>query len=258
MITDSHNHLHFHTFFYDLDDVISRAHSSGIQKMLLVGIDPLDSKKALDLSSASDDFYVSIGIHPQKADEFTSTDVFKLGDLASNSKVVAVGETGFDLFRSPESKGKQKEIFIAHIEMAKTLSLPLVIHDRDAHKITISILDSMDAWSLGGVFHCFSGDTQMASYVLDRGFLVSIPGVVTYKNAPILKEVVRICPLNTLLVETDAPFLAPGPFRGKRNEPAFIIDTIKEIAKIKGCTFDEVAQTTSDNFHRLFLKNKSM
>jgi len=225
--------------------------------MLLVGIDPLDSKRALELSSSNDGFYVSIGIHPQQSEEFNSADVLNLYELALSTKAVAIGETGFDLFRSPETVDKQKEMFESHIELARKLSLPLVIHDREAHEMTLSVLDRTEAWSLGGVFHCFSGDARMASYILDHGFFISIPGVVTYKNAPVLKEVVRVCPLHTLLVETDAPFLAPVPFRGKRNEPALITNTIEEIAKIKGCASEEIAQITSDNFQRLFLSNKS-
>jgi len=257
LITDSHNHLHLDSFFHDLGDVISRAQSFGVEQMLLVGIDPHDSQKALEVSSLKDGFYASIGIHPQEANEYSSSDVFNLSELALNPKVVAVGETGFDFYRSPESKDKQKEMFVAHIELASKLSLPLIIHDREAHDMTLSVLNKMDAWRLGGVFHCFSGDVQMASYILERGFVLSISGVVTYKNASLLKEVVRICPLHSLLVETDAPFLAPVPFRGKRNEPAFIIKTIEEIAKIKGRSFEDVAQIVSDNFNRLFLANKN-
>jgi len=254
IITDSHNHIHFQSFNNDLEDVMARARCSGVQKMLLVGIDPYDSKRALDVSLTREGLFVSIGIHPQEANEFCPEDVLNLHSLALNPKVVAIGETGFDLFRSPESEDLQKGLFISHIELAGELDLPLVIHDRDAHSKTLSVLDSMNAWNLGGVFHCFSGDTQMASYILDHGFFISVPGIVTYTKATILKEVVRMCPLESLLVETDAPFLSPVPNRGKRNEPAFLINTIEEIAKIKGCSSEEIARSTSANFNNLFLR----
>lgn len=255
-ITDSHNHIHFQSFNNDLEDVMVRAHRSGVQKMLLVGIDPHDSERAVNVSLTNEGLFASIGIHPQKAAEFSPEDVFNLRTLALNPKVIAIGETGFDLFRSPESEDLQRELFFSHIELAVELALPLVIHDRDAHSKTLSVLDRMNAWNLGGVFHCFSGDIHMASYVLDHGFYLSIPGVVTYKNAMILKDVVRICPLQSLLVETDAPFLAPTPHRGKRNEPSFLIQTIDEIAKVKGCSPEVIAQYTSDNFDKLFLERR--
>jgi TatD DNase family protein len=252
-ISDSHNHLHFLSYQNDIEEVMQRAQKSGIEAMLLVGIDPNDSKNAIKVSSQREGLFVSVGIHPQKANEYTSDDVMNLYKLAENSKVVAVGETGFDLYRSPDNEDVQKILFSSHIELARKLSLPLVIHDRDAHRKTLSVLDDQKAWPLGGVFHCFSGDIHMASYVIEHGFYISIPGVVTYKNALALKDVVRFCPLHSLLIETDAPFLAPRPFRGKRNEPSFLMYIIEEIAKIKECSLDDIAQNTTENFNRLFL-----
>lgn len=256
-ITDSHNHLHFDSYDNDRNETLNRAYSSGVDTMLLVGIDPHDSQKALDVSSRSRGIFVSLGIHPQKAKEYNSNDVSNLRNLFSSSKVVAIGETGFDLFRSPDTEEMQKQLFLSHIELARELSLPLIIHDRDAHKETLSILDSSNAWSFGGVFHCFSGDLRMASHIIAHGFYISISGVVTYKNASILKEVVSICPLDKILVETDAPFLAPVPYRGKRNEPSFIVTTLEEIAKIKNCSFEEISKITTENFYKLFLTKKS-
>jgi TatD DNase family protein len=250
---DSHNHLHFHSYKNDLDEVIGRAHASGIEAMLLVGIDADDSRKAIEVASSREGLYASIGIHPQNGGIFFPHDVQAMESLAEKGVVVAVGETGYDLYRTPESEALQKELFRAHIDLAEKLSLPLIIHDRDAHRQTLALMDECDAWSLGGVFHCYSGDVKMASYVLEKGFYISVPGVVTYKTADVLREVVRICPSEMLLAETDAPFLSPIPHRGKRNEPAYMIRTIEEIARVKRIEPEAMGQVVLDNFASLFL-----
>lgn len=255
---DSHNHLHFHSYKEDLDVVIDRAFASGVACMLLVGIDEDDSRKAIEVASTREGLYASIGIHPQNGGIFSPEDVLSLETLAGMGKVVAVGETGYDLYRTPESEVLQKELFKAHITLAGRLSLPLVIHDRDAHSQTLELMDECDAWSLGGVFHCYSGDVGMASYVLEKGFFLSVPGVVTYKTAEVLREVVRMCPLDALLAETDAPFLSPVPHRGKRNEPSYMIRTIEEMARVKGMEPDAMGQKVLDNFSRLFLSKSGI
>lgn len=258
-LADSHNHIHFESFEIDFSEVVYRCSSSGIKYMLLVGIDRNDSLKALEVASRNIGMFVSIGIHPQNAGEYKAEDVYSLENIASDEKVVAIGETGFDLYRAPESGSLQKDLFRAHISLAKKLSLPLVIHDRNAHEQVIDVLNEEGAWILGGVFHCFSGDTRMADKILEKGYYISIPGVVTFNKSNILREVVRICPIGSLLVETDAPYLAPEPFRGKRNEPSYLIKTLEEVAKIKGITPDEAAGKTTENFKRLFLsKNKNI
>ncbi|HOO38072.1 MAG TPA: TatD family hydrolase [Deltaproteobacteria bacterium] len=252
-LIDSHNHLHFNAYKKDRDSVMGRAATEGVTSMLLVGIDPDDSLRALAIARTHDGLYAAIGIHPQMAGEYAAEDLFSLAEKAKDPKVVAVGETGFDLFRTPESEGKQRELFTAHIELAKRLGLPIIIHDRDAHEQTTALLDEREGWSRGGVFHCFSGDVALARKVLDEGFYVSVPGVVTYKNASRLHEVVAFCPLERLLIETDAPYLSPEPYRGKRNEPSYIRKTAEAIARIKGLSFDEVARATTENFSRLFV-----
>jgi TatD DNase family protein len=252
-VIDSHNHIHFQAFSKDIPDVIRRSFSTGVKGMLLVGIDPGDSLRALKTAQQYDGFYTAIGIHPQMAGKFSPEEVFNLEKLSHNPEVIAVGETGFDLFRTPETEKEQEDLFVAHIELSQKIELPLVIHDRDAHEKTIKVMDERNGWACGGVFHCFSGDVDLARKVLDNGFLVSIPGVVTYKNASLLKEIVRFCPLETLLVETDAPYLSPVPYRGKRNEPSYIQQTLKEIAHIKQLPFEKVARQTTENFKSLFL-----
>jgi len=255
-LIDSHNHLHFHEYKKDRDDVVNRAVAAGVSSMLLVGIDPKDSRRALECARQHAGLYAAIGIHPQMAATYTIDELYSLAELAKDPNVVAVGETGFDLFRKPQTEDNQRELFAAHINLAKELGLPVIIHDRDAHEKTTLVMDEMDGWATGGVFHCFSGDVSLARKVLDEGFYVSIPGVVTYKNASRLHEVVAFCPLETLLIETDAPYLSPVPYRGKRNEPSYIRQTVMEIARIKEVSFRGVAQATAENFRRLFLQKK--
>jgi TatD DNase family protein len=255
-ITDSHNHLHFSEYRNDLSSVMDKALDAGVKTMLLVGIDPEDSLRALSTAETREGLFASVGIHPQNADTYSPADVLLLEHIASRQHAVAVGETGFDLYRTPDTENLQKELFIAHVELARKCSLPLVIHDRDAHRQTISVLDAEGAWSLGGVFHCYSGDKELAASILDKGFLLSVPGVLTYKNASVLRDVVRMCPLDSLLVETDAPYLAPVPYRGRRNEPSYLKETLRELAEIKGCTVEQAAEKTTENFFRLFPKTK--
>ncbi len=224
--------------------------------MLLVGTDPADSKRALETASMDKGFLVSVGIHPQNAGKYIDDDVFSLQDLVGQGKIAAVGETGFDLYRTPESELLQRNLFRAHIQLAKKLSLPLVIHDRDAHEKTLQVLDEEDGWQAGGVFHCFSGDVEMASKATAKGFYISVPGVVTFQKSSLLRDVVRMCPMEKLLVETDAPYLTPVPFRGKRNEPAYLVHTVEQVALIKGCTREDIARETTLNYEKLFATKK--
>lgn len=252
-IADSHSHLHFEEYSNNLKDVIERAKKAGLEKILTVGIDLEDSIKALDLAGKYEIIYAGLGIHPQRAEKYTFDDVQKLSSLV-NEKVLGIGETGFDLYRNPDSFNEQKTIFRAHIELAKEHNLPLIIHDRQAHKQTVDILEECDGWVTGGVMHCFSGDEDLAAFVLSKGFYISITGVITYKNASMLRSVAAMVPLEKLLVETDAPYLSPVPNRGKINEPAFLIETLKVLAEVKKMNADEIALITLSNFEKLFLK----
>jgi len=254
-IVDSHNHLHFNEFRSDLEQVVSRAVDAGVETMLLVGIDPQDSLNALNLARRYQGMYVSLGIHPQLAGSFTAEDVLKLNIMAGDHKVVAIGETGLDLYRAPDTLDLQKQLFKAHIGLARSLNLPLVIHSRDAHEIVLNIMDENDAWGVGGVIHCFSGDMKVAEHVINRGFMISIPGVVTFKNGAQLREIVKHVPGESILVETDAPYLAPVPHRGKRNEPAYVVDTLEAVSRVRGVGIDDMAAVTASNFSRLFLKD---
>jgi TatD DNase family protein len=199
--------------------------------------------------------FAAIGIHPQLAGRYAPRDVQALEDLAG-PKVVAVGETGFDLYRTPATEDLQTALFQAHIELARRLKLPLVIHDRQAHTQTLSLLDETDGWSLGGVMHCFSGDVSLARIVLDKGFYISIPGVITYKNAQDLVAAASYAPTERLLIETDAPYLSPHPYRGKPNEPAYLVETLTCLARLKEIDIDEMAAITVHNFQALFLNDR--
>lgn len=253
-ITDSHNHLHSSDYDLDRQDVMDRSIDTGVSSMLLVGIDPDDSKMALHTADNYRGCYAAIGIHPQLADSYTPEDVYGLSELAQEPKVIGIGETGFDLFYNPETEDRQKDMFLAHLELARQVQLPIIIHERDAHDKTVMLLDESGGWSSGGVFHCFSGDVSLARKVLDEGFYVSVSGVVTFKNAQKLMDVVKFCPLDRILIETDAPYLSPVPFRGKRNEPSYIQYTLNEVARLKDISFEEAARVTSSNFDMLFTK----
>lgn len=253
-LADSHNHIHFSEC--DTSAILKRARDAGVVNQLLVGIDPHDCRRALEVARDEPGLYAAIGIHPQLAGEYARRDVEALADLAG-PKVVAVGETGFDLYRTPQSEALQAELFRDHIELARRLRLPLVIHDRQAHAQTLALLDETAAWTLGGVMHCFSGDVDLARIVINKGFYLSIPGVITYKNARDLVAVAAFAPAERLLIETDAPYLSPQPYRGKPNEPAYLIETLTCLARIKEIAVDEMAAITVDNFHTLFLKDSS-
>jgi len=255
-IADSHSHLHFDECKINLDDIINRAFNAGVEKFLLVGIDPEDSIKARAFSGRHKGFYSTVGVHPQMAVKYSREDVYNLSNLI-NEKVVAVGETGFDFFRAPDSYIEQEEIFKAHIKLSKEHALPLVIHDREAHKETIRVLDENDGWSMGGVMHCFSGNTDLASCILSKGFYLSITGVITYKSATVLREVAKMTPLDRLLIETDAPYLSPVPYRGKMNEPSYLIEVLKLLSEIKKIGIEELSEITFSNFEKLFLLNKA-
>jgi len=251
-LADSHNHIHFSEC--DTSAVLMRAHCAGVVNQLIVGIDPDDSRRALTVAESASGLYAAVGIHPQLAGQYSPRDVQALADMAS-STAVAVGETGFDLYRTPTTEELQAELFRSHIDLARRLKLPLVIHDRQAHAQTLSVLDEADGWSLGGVMHCFSGDVDLARRVLDKGFYLSIPGVITYKNAHDLVAAAAYAPPERLLIETDAPYLSPQRYRGRPNEPAYLVETLTCLARIKEIDVDELAAITVQNFHTLFLKN---
>ncbi|MBP1709943.1 MAG: sec-independent protein translocase protein [Deltaproteobacteria bacterium] len=250
MLIDSHAHLEMKEFDSDRPDVIDRARLAGVDGIITVGTNLRLSRRALSIARQYENVYASVGIHPHdvaKADKKTF-DELKL--LAEDPKVVAYGEIGLDYFRNISPREKQTEMFGYQLALALELKLPVIIHDRDAHEETLRMVKASGVRQ--GVFHCFSGDYIMARQCIDLGFYVSVPGVVTFDKSTVLHEVVRHVPLDSILLETDCPYLAPVPFRGKRNEPSFIVHTAKKVAAIKGVDWEEVALTAARNTRKLF------
>lgn len=252
MLIDSHAHLDMPEFNKDRSEVIQRAHQSGINYMITVGIDVESCRCAIALSEEFESVYAIVGIHPHNAKNIDNDTYDILKKLTRHDKVCALGEIGLDFFRNLSPREVQKKRFRELIDLAREEKLPIVVHDRDAHQETLSILKEGKAGEIGGVIHCFSGDYRMASHCITMGFYISIPGTITFHNALGLQEVVRHIPLERILIETDCPFLAPVPFRGKRNEPSYVKYVAEKIAQLKGLDFNEVAQVTSRNAKAVF------
>ncbi|MDI7260339.1 MAG: TatD family hydrolase [Thermodesulfobacteriota bacterium] len=257
MLIDSHAHLEMPDFKKDLEEVIHRAKDSGVEYIFTVGTERKDWARALEIANAHAPVYAILGVHPHNAREIDDRSYTTLKRLCQNEKVSAYGEIGLDFYRNLSPKDVQLKRFREQIGLAKELKLPIVVHDREAHQETLEILKSEKAGENGGIIHCFSGDEEMAKACLDMGFHISVPGSITYKNAEQFQEIVKRIPLESLLVETDAPFLTPVPFRGKRNEPSYVRYTAKKIAEIKKVPFEKVAEATTENALRVFrLSNK--
>jgi TatD DNase family protein len=253
MLIDSHAHLDMPHFDDDREEVIERSTSGGLDHILTVGTDLDSSLTAVKLAQQYDIVHAAVGYHPHSAKECDLKELDKLAQVTSEHKVVAWGEIGLDFFRRLSPPEEQLRVFSHQLEMANELKLPVIIHDRDAHKDVFAILKKLGKGEKRGVIHCFSGDIDLAKDFIELGYYISIPGTVTYKKASRIKEVARDIPLERMLVETDAPFLAPVPKRGKRNEPLFVTYTAMEIAHIRNMDFEEVARSTAKNAKDLFV-----
>jgi TatD DNase family protein len=252
MLIDTHAHLEMREFKNDLDDVIRRAREAGVEYIVTIGTTVESSRDAVVLADKYDFIYAAIGIHPHEVKDILHPAYEIIRHLSKHKKVVAYGEIGLDYYYEHSPRGDQKRKFRDMLREARELDLPVIIHDRDAHEDTLKILSEEWSPELGGVMHCFSGDIAMAKKVIEMGFSLSIAGPVTFPKAEALREVVKQIPIEHLLIETDAPYLAPQPVRGKRNEPAFVRHTAEAIAQIKGLSFDDVARITSFNAMQLF------
>ncbi|RJP59662.1 MAG: TatD family deoxyribonuclease [Deltaproteobacteria bacterium] len=252
MLVDSHAHLDLPEFDDDRSEVIKRAKESGIDYILNIGINSESCSKAIKLADSYDFIYASIGIHPHDAKDVDENTYAVLKSLANNKKVLAFGEIGLDFYRNLSPKGIQIKRFREQINLANELKLPVIIHNRDAHKETLKILKEEGAKNLGGIIHCFSGNYSMAKSCIDMGFYISIPGTITFPKAGELQEIVKKLPLSKIMIETDCPFLTPVPYRGKRNEPSFVRYVAEKIASLKDTSLEEVAEITSQNFRSLF------
>lgn len=253
MLIDTHCHLDFSQFDADREAVIKRAKAAGVGYFINVGSSLEGSRKSVELASRHEGIFASVGVHPHHAGEVTENTIFEIEKLAKEKKAVAIGEVGLDYFKSPSPPQKQKEVFIKFIELSKRLKLPLIVHTRDAHRDTIDTLKNTHAdFPVLGVMHCFSGDKKLLDEVSEMGLFVSFTCNLTFKNAKSLREIARCVPAERLLLETDAPFLAPQAYRGKRNEPAYITELRDTLSEILGLSKDEIERVTTANAKKLF------
>ncbi len=258
MLVDSHCHLDFPDFAEDRDAVLARARAAGVGLMVTISTKFSEADKIIELAAQHEALVCSIGIHPHEAENEPPVGAAMLVAKAGHPKVVGIGETGLDYFYEHSPRTAQKRNFRAHIEAARTTGLPLIVHTRDADADTVDILESeYEKGAYPGLIHCFTAGAELATRALAIGFYISVSGIATFKNAAALRETIASVPLERLLVETDAPFLAPVPNRGKRNEPAFVADTARALAEIKGISTEELAAVTTYNFFRLFSKAKA-
>jgi TatD DNase family protein len=255
MLVDSHCHLDFPEFAPELDAVVQRAREADVRVCVSIGTTLGKFPQVLAVAERFENVYCSVGVHPHEAKVEPLSDPRPLIERAQNPKVVGIGETGLDYYYAHSPRDMQIANFRAHIAAARQLSLPLIVHTRDAEDDTISILEEeLGHGAFTGLIHCFTGTQRLADAALTLGFCISGSGIATFKKSEDLRSVLKTVPLDRLLVETDAPFLAPQPFRGKRNEPAFVKHTAQAMAELKGVAFDELADATTNNFFRLFTR----
>jgi TatD DNase family protein len=249
--TDSHCHLDHEKFAADLDAVLARAAEAGVNRILCIGTGdgPPELDRAIRLADRHQQIVATVGVHPHEAAKVTPETYADLRTLAAHPKVVAYGEIGLDYHYDFSPRDTQRDVFIAQLTLARELKLPIIIHTREAWDDTIAILH--DHWQGPGIFHCFTGDPAQAQQALDMGFHLAYGGVLTFKTAENVREAARITPDDRILIETDAPFLAPIPYRGKRNEPAMMLETLKKLAEVRGTTPERIAELTTANFNRL-------
>ena len=252
MLIDSHAHLDDRRFDRDRDRLIKSLKELGVELVINPGADLSSSIKAVSLAEEYDNIYAAVGVHPHSAKEMDESTIGLLKSFTNREKVIAIGEIGLDYYYDNSPRDVQRKRFIEQLNLAKEVNLPVIIHSREANKDTFDILKEAQDGSLRGVMHCFSGSVEMAMEYIKLGFYISLAGPVTFKNAKIPKEVAKAVPLDKLMIETDAPYLTPEPYRGKRNEPIYVRYVAGTIAELKGLTFEEVAKQTAENTKRLF------
>jgi TatD DNase family protein len=255
MLVDSHCHLDFPDYAGTVDEVVARARAAGVGVCVSIGTELSRFPGVKAVAEQFPDVWCSVGVHPHEAKKELLEDAAALIAEAAHPKVVAIGETGLDYYYEHSPRAPQQENFRSHIAAARTTGLPVIVHTRDADNDTIAILrDEMKKGAFTGLIHCFTGTQKLADAALELGLYISVSGIATFKNSTALRDVIKSVPLERLLVETDAPYLAPVPHRGKTNEPAFVVHTAAMLAELKGVTPDELAAATTENFFRLFSK----
>lgn len=251
MLFDSHAHIDDEKFDDDREEVIARAFESGVTEFVNVGACMASSARSVALAEKYEKIYAAVGIHPHDAENALEGDYEKLAAWSKHNKVVAIGEIGLDYYYDLSPRDVQRTVFIRQIDVARQMDMPIIIHDRDAHGDILDILKK-EAKGITGILHCFSGSLEMAKEIIKLGFYISIAGPVTFKNAAKLPEIVEKIPLERLLIETDCPYLTPQPYRGKRNEPAYVRLVGEQVASLRGMEFSSLAEATRDNAKRIF------
>lgn len=255
MLVDSHCHLNFPDFKDDLDAVVARAKQAGVKAMQTICTEMAEFEEVHAIAERYEGIFCSVGVHPNDSGAQEIVSAKELIDKTSRRKVIGIGETGLDYYYEHSNRELQKQSFLAHIEAGRETGLPIIVHTRNAEEDTVNILsDEMSKGSFGGVIHCFTSTQYLADKALELGFYISISGIASFKSAQAIRDVIKTVPLDRLLVETDAPYLAPMPHRGKRNEPSFVVHTNKIVSEIKGISEQECAHITTENFFRLFNK----
>lgn len=258
MLIDSHCHLNYKGLIEDQQGVLDRARSAGVGTMLNISTRESEWDDVLATAERNVDVWATVGIHPHEADDHPHIDTAKLVERAAHPKIVGIGETGLDYFYDHSDRAQQQSSFRAHIAASRETGLPLIVHTRDAEEDTLTILrEQMGKGAFSGVIHCFTASGAFADAAMEIGFYISISGIVTFRNAKDLQETAARLPAERLLVETDSPFLAPVPHRGKSCEPAYVADTARFLANLRGESVETLGEATSSNFRRLFSKVQS-
>ncbi len=252
MLIDSHAHIHFKDFEGKIDDLLNRARDAGVGVIVNVGTDLTSSREVVAITEKYPQIFAVVGVHPHDVAKMGNGDLAELAALARHPKVVAIGEVGLDYYYEHSPRETQQARLADFIRLAREAGKPLVIHCRDAFDDCFRIFDAEDAWGVGGVFHCYTGDAKTAALITSKGFYVSFSGIVTFKKSTILQEAAKTASADKILVETDCPFLAPEPHRGKRNEPAYVRLVARKLAELRGCSEEEIEHLTARNTREVF------
>jgi TatD DNase family protein len=255
MIIETHAHLMFPEFEGEIAELIKRAKENGVEKIVNIGCGPESWKQAIEMLEEDDCLYASLGMHPYEA-EFVNDDLIDewRALISGNKRIVAIGECGLDYFKSQIPKDVQKSAFCKQLKLAQELSMPVIVHNREADEDSLEILEEfrVDGKPLKAAFHCYGSDLDFAQQLWDKGYMTSFTGIVTYPNARNLHEVVREVPMDMFMVETDCPYLAPQKYRGERNEPSYVVEVVREIAKLKGISYKEIEKAAEENSKLFF------
>ena len=251
MLVDSHCHIDFPDLALRLPELLERMQNNGVGCAVCIGVNLEDFPRVLELAENHPQLYATVGVHPEYTDT-EEPDQQRLLSLANHPKVIAIGETGLDYYWQKDRPEWQRDRFRTHIRAAISCNKPLVIHTRESADDTLRLLEEEGAEVVGGVMHCFTENWDVAKRALDLGFYISFSGIVTFKNALVIKDVAQKTPLDRILVETDSPYLAPVPYRGKQNQPAYVLHVAEEIARLRGETLETITNATTENFFRLF------